>query len=66
MTCRVRNTRENLRFSYLEKVSEDFFHGQLGIRSRPCICCAIRRVPRLGVVRERSRVRLPNMHRARA
>jgi hypothetical protein len=30
MTCRVQSTRENRRFSCLEKVSEDFFHGQLG------------------------------------
>jgi hypothetical protein len=28
MTCRVRSTRENRRFSCLEKVPEDFFHGQ--------------------------------------
>jgi prepilin-type N-terminal cleavage/methylation domain-containing protein len=30
MTCRAWNARENRRFSSLEKVSEDFFHGQLG------------------------------------
>jgi hypothetical protein len=29
MTCRVRSTRENRRFSSLEKRPEDFFHGQL-------------------------------------
>ena len=29
MTCRVRSTRENRRFSCLEKVLEDFFHGLL-------------------------------------
>jgi len=29
MRSRVRSTRENRRFSCLEKVLEDFFHGQL-------------------------------------
>jgi len=29
MTCRAWNARENRRFSCLEKVLEDFFHGQL-------------------------------------
>jgi hypothetical protein len=29
MTCRAWNARENWRFSCLEKVSEDFFHGQI-------------------------------------
>jgi demethylmenaquinone methyltransferase/2-methoxy-6-polyprenyl-1,4-benzoquinol methylase len=28
MTCRARSARENRRFSRLEKVAEDFFHGQ--------------------------------------
>jgi hypothetical protein len=30
MTCRARSARENQRFSCLEKVPEDFFHGLLG------------------------------------
>jgi len=29
MTCRVRSTRENRRFSSVEKRPEDFFHGLL-------------------------------------
>jgi len=30
MRSRVRSSRENRRFSHLEKVPEDFFHGQMG------------------------------------
>jgi len=30
MRSRERSSRENRRFSCLEKVPEDFFHGQLG------------------------------------
>jgi len=33
MTCRVRSTRENRRFSCLDKVPEDFVHGQLVMRT---------------------------------
>jgi len=41
MTCRERSTRENRRFSRLEKVLEDFFHGQpdepsAGVGLSPC------------------------------
>jgi len=31
MTCRVRSTRENRRFSSVEKRPEDMFHGQLAV-----------------------------------
>ena len=31
MRSRVRSTRENRRFSFLEKVLEDFFHGLLAL-----------------------------------
>jgi hypothetical protein len=31
----VRSTRENRRFSCLEKVPEDFFHGQRAVTNRP-------------------------------
>jgi hypothetical protein len=45
MTCRAWNARENRRFSCLEKVSEDFFHGQrrrrrMGWDSNPRATCA--------------------------
>jgi hypothetical protein len=33
MTCRDRSSRENRRFSSVEKRPEDFFHGQLGAPS---------------------------------
>ena len=53
MTCRERSSRENRRFSYLEKVPEDFFHGQLESGSVRILS------PRLGLLRDNPREHRP-------